>query len=150
MPRAYTAEGVCTNVNNARTLCYFTAPATMVVKVVEVHVTQRGTGDAQIDCAIGRISSIGSPTVTNGTAYPHEVGDPASSVTFKFNSTGTEPTYGSQLFGLEAQPSRSGWHFTPMKPLYVAPSGTVGISLNNGMSSSNTDYDVQVVVEEIG
>lgn len=151
----YTAGYNATGVNSSpRTLMYITAPSGKVVELIEAHVTIHSTTDGQIEVAIQRITTLGTPTATAVTPTPHELGDQAAGSTVAANVTMDEPVYtAGKFFNLQSQPSRSGWHWYSTQvrgnQIYVAHTASIGLLLNAGITVS-TIVDLSVTFREIG
>lgn len=152
----YTAAYTATNPNaSPRTMLYLTAPANKIVELIEAHMTFFVTDSSiQIEAAIQRITTLGTPTATAVTPIKHELGDQAAGSTVGANVTASEPSYtAGAYFGLECQPARSGWHWYARQafgsPIYVANTASIGILLTQGITVTTT-VDVSLVFREMG
>lgn len=140
----------------ARTAMYLTAPATAVVEILRAHATNDDNDtNEQIQLALQRITSLGSPTATAVTPGLHEPGDQAAGSTVAANVTASEPTYAAanvSTYGRAGAPSLHGWHFEPLSPaeyVYVAPSASLGLRVLADIAAS-TSLDVEITFREIG
>ena len=153
MRGVYEAVYKITGLASAKTLMYITAPSSKVVEILEASVTHPGSNvtNQQLEVAIQRVSSLGTPTATSVTPTPVEVGDAAAGSTVKGNVTASEPTYSSAVDGgREGYASLGGWRYQPQPEsrFYIAPSGSVGVYMTS--TPTSTDTIVRVVFREIG
>jgi hypothetical protein len=106
----------------------------------------------QMDIAIIRITTLGSPGYSTPTPTPHEAGSAASGSTFGLPAASpTEPSSYGATITREGAPSLAGYRHEPQfeERIYMAGATSVGIKLISTPASS-TDFDVRVTWREIG
>lgn len=136
----------------AKTLMHLTAPATAAVEILSASITNCSSEtNEQLEATFQRISALGTPTDTDITPVPKEVGDAAADTTVAGNVTGSEPTYASGTeMGREGFSSLGGYRFQPVpeERIVIPPSGSIGLR----MLSTPTAFDalVAVTMREIG
>ncbi len=154
MGRMYSAvfEGVSVSV--AQDLFELTAPATAVVMIHEVHITNDASETSeQVPFSVKRIPT---PTSGNGTAVtPRKlggVGDAAAASTVERNGT-TRATSGGTIETLRraAENLLNGYHLVlpPEERIVVPPSGMVVVGLE-GAPAATTTMSGEIIFEEIG
>jgi hypothetical protein len=151
MNGVYTASGKISALAAAKTLMYLTAPASRVVELIAVTVTNESNAtNFQMEIAITSITTLGTPTATAVTPQKHESGDQASGTTTKLNVTASEPTYAGTATLQEGAPSLTGfrWEPQPEERIYIAPGASYGIRMITTPTSN--DCDVRVTFREIG
>ena len=151
MRGVYTAQTKISSNTSAKTLAYITAPSGKCVEIISASVTVSGTTNQQLECALQRISSLGTPTASSITPSPQESADQAAGSTVAMNVTASEPTYSSGVtFCQEQFSSLGGWRYMPApeERVVLPGSGNIGLRLLGGMSSA--DVDVNIVFREIG
>lgn len=153
MRGVYRASVQATGVTAAKTLLYVTAPATAAVEILSASITNVSNETSeQLEAALDRVSSLGTPTATTLTPSKTENGDQVAGSTVKGNITASEPTYASNSQqGKEGFPSVGGWRYQPVpeERMIIPPSGTVGLRLLT-TSLTSCDFDVEIVFREIG
>lgn len=152
MRGVYEAVIKISGLTTARTLAYITTPATAVVEIIGASVTNASNEtNEQMECALQRIGTLGTPTATTLTPSKDEAGDQAAASTVKGNVTASEPTYTANTeLGYEGAPSLGGWVFEPgaMERPIIAPSTSMGLRLLQTITS--VDAVVRVRFREIG
>lgn len=153
MRGVYEAQIQVSAVTTGKTLVYITAPATAAIEILSASVTAVGTNvtNQNMECALQRVSALGTPTGTALTASKTENGDQASAATAVGNVTASEPTYTANTqVGKEGAASLGGWRYQPVpeERMLIPPSGTVGLRELTTLTS--TDLDVRIVWREVG
>jgi hypothetical protein len=152
MRGTYTATYKISGLTTARTLMYLTAAATHVVEIIEASVWNASNEtNEQIECALQRVSALGTPTATVVTPAKDENGDQAAAATVKANVTASEPSYSANTeMGYAGASSLAGYLYEPPaagRPL-IPPSGTVGLRLLQAVTAF--DAIVRIRFREIG
>lgn len=152
MRGTYEAVIKINGLTTSRTLLYITTTANIVVEIVGASVTNASNEtNEQIECALQRITTLGTPTATTLTPSKDESGDQAAASTVKGNVTASEPTYtASTELGYEGAPSVGGWAFEPgaLERPIIPPSASMGLRLLQTITS--LDAIVRVRFREIG
>jgi hypothetical protein len=150
MKGVYTTATKISGVNSSRTLLYLTAPASKVVEIIGITVTNESVAtNFQLEISVANITTLGSPTATQLTPTPHEKGDQAAGSSTFVNVTASEPTYGTTLTQ-EGAAAVQGYRHEPYpdERLYVAPGATIGVRLLT--TPTQFDCDVRITFKEIG
>jgi hypothetical protein len=155
MPRIYTAVFEAVSVSAAQDFFELTAPATAVVAVHEVHITQDAAETSeQLPVRLIRVPA----TVTSGsggtspTPRKTMTGNPAAAATVEANNTTLATTSGTlEVLRRQGDNVLNGWHwiFTPEARLYLAPSGVLVVRLATAPGAALT-MSGEICWEEIG
>jgi len=152
----YSAQFSGVSVSVAQDFFEVTAPATAVVVIHEIHVTQDDSETSQqLPAAIKRIPA----TVTSGSGgsspTPRKLGgvlDAAASATIEVNNTTRASSSGTiEIIRRISENILNGWHwvFTPETRIYIPPSGVVIVGLETAPSAALT-MSGEIIFEEIG
>jgi hypothetical protein len=156
MRGVYTSSAKAPAITAAGTLGYITAPASKVVEIIAVTVTNESNAtNYQMQVALTPITTLGAPaSYTAATPAKHEAGDQAAATTVNIaNANGrTEPTtYSGTPQIQEGAAAVVGWRYEPQpdeRPV-MTNSAIWGIRLITTPGAS-TDFDVRVTFREIG
>lgn len=155
MGRMYSAlfEGV--SVSAVQDFFELTAPATGVVAIHEIHITQDASETSeQLPVRLIRVPA----TVTGGsggsTPTPRKMqsGDPAAGAVVEANNTSVATTSGTlEVLRRSGDNVLNGWHwvFLPETRIYLAPSGVFVVRLATAPAAALT-MSGEIVWEEIG
>jgi hypothetical protein len=155
MRGVYTSAAKAPGITAAGTLAYLTAPASKVVEILAITVTNESNAtNYQMEIQLCPITTLGSPTnYTSVTPQKHEAGDQAAGTTANIASSNsrTEPTtYGTSL-SQEGAASVIGYRHEPQpeERIYLTNSANFGIRLITTPAAS-TDFDIRVTFREVG
>jgi hypothetical protein len=151
MRGVYTAQIDITGLSTAKTIMLLTAPATGVLEIISVNVTNSNTETSEmLEIGLYHVTTIGSPSGTAVTPEKHEKLDAAAAATVSGNLT-VEPTaYASKPIDKQGVNNLSGYRYDPLpeeRPI-CPPSGAMGLRVLTAPASFNAC--VQVVYREIG
>ena len=136
----------------AKTLAYLTAPADKVVEILSASVTDASNEtNEQLECALQRITTLGTPTGTTLTFAKHEAGDQAAGTTGKGNITASEPTYTADTeLGREGHSTLGGWYFNPIPEERPTLGGQLSMGLRMLATPAAFDAIAKITFREIG
>jgi hypothetical protein len=153
--RVYTAAFSGVSVSAAQDFFEIVAPATAIIQLHEVHITQDAAETSeQLPVSIIRVPA----TVTSGSggssATPRKMqtGDPAAAATVEVNNTTVATTSGTlETLDRLGDNVLNGWHWVwpPESRPTIAPSGTMVVRLGTAPGSALTMSGL-VKFEEIG
>lgn len=153
--RVFTSTYKTGTITTAKTLAYITSPSTAIVKLLSAEVVAPDDDlNEQMDIALQKITSLGTPTATPITPSKHEAGDSAAGSTTKFDVTASEPTYGAanvDVIGRKGAPSLAGWNYSPLdkEELIIAPSTSWGLRLLTNLGTGKA-LTVRLTFGEVG
>lgn len=151
MRGVYTAYIDITGISSAKTLMLLTAPATAVLEIIGIHVTNLDVETSeQLSIGLHKVTTLGSPTGTSVTPEKHETGDAAAAATVTGNLSAEPTLYATNPIDKQGVNNLAGYHYDPIpeeRPI-VPPSGAMGVRLLVAPSSFNCS--VMVVYREIG
>jgi hypothetical protein len=155
MPRMYSAVFEAVSVSVAQDFFELTAPATAVIAVHEIHITQDAAETSeQLPVRLIRVPA----TVTGGsggsTPTPRKMmtGSPAAAAVVEANNTTVATTSGTlEVLRRQGDNVLNGWHwvFTPESRLYLAPSGVLVVRLATAPGAALT-MSGELIWEELG
>jgi hypothetical protein len=150
MRAVYTALADIT-ISASKTMMYLQAPATAVLEILSVHVTDYNNNTSeQWKIGFGKITTIGSAAGTSVTAIPHEAGDQAAATTTIKSDCSVEPTTFTAFVDEQGVSNLAGYHYDPIpeeRPV-VAPSAYWGLKMISVPTS--TSIGVMIIFREIG
>lgn len=154
MRGVYRANGQVTGLTAGRTLVYVTAPATAAVEILSARVSPVGSNvtNQNLEAALQRVSSLGTPTGTTLTPAKAENGDAAAASTVVGDVTANEPTYAANTqHDRSGFASLAGYQHAPVpeERVVIPPSATVGLRLLT-TSFASCDLDYEICFREIG
>lgn len=151
MRGVYTAEIKISALAAAKTLLLLEAAAGKLVEVLSASVIQVGSNltNQQLECAIARVATLGTPAGTAVTPNPEEQGDQASTTTVLGNLT-AEPTAYSVNLDHNGAPSLGGYQYggIPEERALDGAGASLGLRLLNAPTSA--DFVVQLKFRDVG
>lgn len=152
MRGCYNAKYKISGLTAAKTLMYITAPADQVIEILSAYVTNASNEtNEQIEVALQKITTLGTPTGTSVTPAKEEDGDQASGVTCKADISASEPTYDANgVVDGQGAPSLNGYKFEPTPEERPTIKGQLSIGLRNINSVTSLDVVVQIRFRLIG
>jgi hypothetical protein len=151
----YSAVFEAVSVSVAQDFFELTAPATAVIAVHEIHITQDAAETSeQLPVRLIRVPA----TVTGGsggsTPTPRKMmtGSPAAAAVVEANNTTVATTSGTlEVLRRQGDNVLNGWHwvFTPESRLYLAPSGVLVVRLATAPGAALT-MSGELIWEELG
>lgn len=153
MRGVYTSSLKCTSVAAAKTLAYWTVPADAVMELISVFIgSPDNDTNEQLEALIQKITTLGTPSKTDVTPAPAELGDQAASITTHFNVTASEPTFTSNTeWGYQSFATLGGYIYEPVpeeRPIF-SPGTSHALRLI-GTPGSSSSFIVKVSFREIG
>ena len=155
MPRVFTASFSGVSVSAAQDLFELTAPATAIVKLREVHITDDTSETSeQLPFTIKRIPA--TPTGGSGGSTPSlrklEPGDAAAGSTVEANNTSRASSSGTiETIYRQSENMLNGFHWvaTPESMIVAPPSGVLVVGLETAPSAART-MSGTLIFEEVG
>lgn len=151
MRGVYTAEIKLSAWASMKSALLITAPSTKCVELLSAHLGNAGSNvtNQQLEAAISRVTTLGSPVGTGVTPNPEENGDQAAGSTVTGGLTTDVTTVGVNL-DHQGFASLAGYQFAPLpeeRPI-IPPSGSAVVRLV--VAPTAFDAIVQLKFREIG
>ena len=151
MRGVYTAEIKLSAWASTKSALLITAPSTKCVELLSAHLGNAGSNvtNQQLEAAISRVTTLGSPVGTGVTPNPEENGDQAAGSTVTGGLTTDVTTVGVNL-DHQGFASLAGYQFAPLpeeRPI-IPPSGSAVVRLV--VAPTAFDAIVQLKFREIG
>jgi hypothetical protein len=157
MGRIYSGSFDYSNFTTQRDFFELTAPATAVVVIHEVHLSQMESEiSEQAFVFIRRIPATVTPGSGGATVTPRKLGgflDSAAACTLKANNTTAATSSGTiETLRSAAENWLNGFHwvFTPETRLIVPPSGVIVVTPYDIPGSGTLRMSGEIIFEEIG
>ena len=152
MRGVYTAEIKLSSFSSTKSAMLIQAPALKAVEIISAHLGNVGTNvtNQQLEAAISRVATLGSPVGTAITPNPEEAGDQAAGSTVSGGLTTDVTAVGVNL-DHQGFASLAGYQFAPVpeeRPL-IPPAGSAVLRLAVAPGVA-FDAVVQVKFREIG
>ena len=132
MRGVYTAELKTASLASAKPLILLTAATNKPLEIISAHAGNTGSNvtNQQVELAIARVTTLGSPTGTAITPNPEEVNDQASSATVTgiADANGTDVTTKGVKLDHQGCSSLAGYQFAPVpeeRPLVAGGASVV-------------------------
>jgi hypothetical protein len=130
MARTYSIDTTIAALSTAKDILRVSAPATAVLELIRVEVTQDTSETSeQLPLSIYRASTAGTGTAR--TPRPYEVGDPAAAATAVSDLSADTTKSPAEPLWTSAQNVLAGWlyHPVPDERIVVPPSGSIAVRL---------------------
>lgn len=151
MRGVYTAQIDITGLSTAKTLLHLQAPATGILEILSVNVTNLNTETSeQLEVGLYHVTTVGTPAGTSVTPEKHEKLDAAAAATVLGNLSDEPTAYAAKPIDKQGVNNLSGYRYDPLpeeRPV-VPPSGAIGLRMLTAPNSFNAS--VQIVYREIG
>jgi hypothetical protein len=136
----------------AKTLMHITAPASEVVEILSVEITNLSNEtNEQLEATLQHITTLGTPTDTDLTPSKHELGDQASGSSVAGNVTASEPTYTANTeIGYAGFSSLSGYRYDPLPEERPTVANSASMGLRMLSTPTSLDVIVKMTYREIG
>lgn len=136
----YKASAKISALNAAKTLMLFEGVASKEIEFTSIDVTTVGSNVTMqnLEIALDRVTTLGTPAGTSVTPNPAETGDQASAISVLANLTAEPTTYGARQ-DYQGAPSIGGYHYggIPEERDGVPPSGNIGLRLLNAPTAAD-------------
>lgn len=152
MQGVYTFSANMTGINASKTLLLLEGSANGVMEILSAKVTQTNiTAAEQLECQIGRVTTLGSPVGTATSPEPTEGQSAANPFTCLTNLTVEPTTYATPWVDRNGWANVAGYFYDPLpeERKIIPVAGNVGLKLLS--SPSNTyNFDVTMTVRFLG